>query len=249
MAFECGNRLTGGCLGEIIHTGQGAAAHNMTKTLGRSMRFLLATVIAISASSASASLWINEIHYDNDGGDTGEAVEIVVAPDMASVIPNIELTLYNGSGGLSYNTFTTFDGDFTITTEANGFTILTALTPGIQNGAPDGLALSTSGSLVEFLSYEGTFTASNGPASGVTSTNIGVAEGGSTPVGFSLQLTGSGSVGADFTWANAASSTFGAVNTGQSLIAPIPEPTAALFGSLLAAGLGMTVGRRRQTED
>ena len=32
-------------------------------------------------------------------------------------------------------------------------------------------------------------------------------------------------------------------------IVAIPEPTAALFGSLLAVGLGLTVGRRRLSED
>ena len=50
---------------------------------------------------------------------------------------------------------------------------------GIQNGAPDGVALSQNGTLVEFLSYEGSFAATNGSAAGTTSTDIGVAETGS----------------------------------------------------------------------
>ena len=64
------------------------------------------------------------------------------------------------------------------------------VSPGsIQNGAPDGLALvNSSGAVCEFLSYEGTFTASNGPPNGMTSTDIGVAETGATPIGTSLQL-------------------------------------------------------------
>ena len=61
---------------------------------------------------------------------------------------------------------------------------------GIQNGSPDGLYLSgPSGS--QFLSYEGSFTATNGAAIGLFSSDIGFDETISTPAGQSLQLTGS----------------------------------------------------------
>jgi hypothetical protein len=39
---------------------------------------------------------------------------------------------------------------------------------------------------VQFLSYEGSFTATNGPASGMTSTDIGIAESSTAVVGNSL---------------------------------------------------------------
>ena len=73
---------------------------------------------------------------------------------------------------------------------------------GMQNGAPDGVALvDDQGAVVEFISYEGSFTAISGPASGLTSTDVGVVESNSTtPVGDSLQLTGTGAQAADFTW-------------------------------------------------
>jgi hypothetical protein len=64
--------------------------------------------------------------------------------------------------------------------------------PGIQNGDPDGIALSQNGSVIEFLSYDGTFTAANGTAAGLTSTDIGVTEGSSTAAGLSLQRIGDG---------------------------------------------------------
>ncbi len=70
--------------------------------------------------------------------------------------------------------------------------------------------------MVQFLSYEGTFTAVGGPADGITSTDIGVSETSSTPVGDSLQLTGTGTEYEDFTWASPEPSTFGAVNAGQT---------------------------------
>jgi hypothetical protein len=47
-----------------------------------------------------------------------------------------------------------------------------------KNGSPDGIALvNPSGKVIQFLSYEGSFTATNGPALGMTSTDIGVSEG------------------------------------------------------------------------
>jgi len=92
----------------------------------------------------------------------------------------------------------------------------------MQNGAPDGLALvDNNGNVVEFLSYESSpFTATNGPAAGQTSTNIGVSENGNTPVGFSLQLGGSGSQSTAFTWNSAAAETPGAANNGQTFTTP-----------------------------
>ena len=57
----------------------------------------------------------------------------------------------------------------------------------IQNGSPDGIALGYDGSLIQFLSYEGTFTAIDGIANGVLSSDIGVSEDGNQ-TGMSLGL-------------------------------------------------------------
>src|SRR5690606_18514971 len=76
------------------------------------------------------------------------------------------------------------------------------------------------GNVVQFLSYEGTFTASNGPAAGMTSIDIGVAEANTAPAGTSLQLRGAGSVYADFEWADSATRTFGTCNNDQSFGEP-----------------------------
>ena len=86
----------------------------------------------------------------------------------------------------------------------------------MQNGSPDGLALVDSANeVVEFISYEGTFTAGNGPAAGMMSTNVGVFEPNFTPLGFSLQLAGTGAQRSDFTWQPAGPNTQDAPNTGQ----------------------------------
>lgn len=94
---------------------------------------------------------------------------------------------------------------------------------GLQNGgdstipSPDGLALVVPGGItvVQFLSYEGSFTAMNGPASGMISVDILVKEE-LSQVGQSLQLQGLGSEYADFSWAGPIANTRGAVNTGQT---------------------------------
>ena len=89
------------------------------------------------------------------------------------------MELYNGSNGTIYNT-TTLGGE--TPDEGDGFGAVSFPIAGIQNGAPDGIALIQNGSVVQFLSYEGTFTANNGTAAGMTSTDVGVFQPGSNPV-------------------------------------------------------------------
>ena len=59
-------------------------------------------------------------------------------------------------------------------------------------------------------------TAAGGPATGLTSTDIGVSETNTTAAGLSLQLKGEGAVYGDFTWAAASGSSFGGPNAGQT---------------------------------
>jgi predicted extracellular nuclease len=127
------------------------------------------------------------------------------------------IELYNGSGGARY------DSDVlsgTIPDQQNGYGTVSIVYPsnGIQNGAPDGIALVNGTTVVQFLSYEGSFTATSSTANGLVSTDIGVAEtgGASEPAGLSLQLTGTGTTYQDFTWQGPADDTPGAVNTGQT---------------------------------
>ena len=158
------------------------------------------------------SVFINEIHYDNSGADAGEAIE--VAGPAGTNLGAWTLILYNGNGGAVYGTI---DLTGTLPNQQSGCGTLSFFEAGIQNGSPDGIALIDPGSaVVQFLSYEGAFTAVGGPADTLMSTDIGVAESSSTPVGNSLQLAGTGSIAGDFTWQTNAPNTFGAVNTGQT---------------------------------
>ena len=75
----------------------------------------------------------------------------------------------------------------------------------------------------QFLSYEGQLTATDGPANGVTSTDIGVSETSNTQAGFSLQLSGTGSKYSDFNWQSAATSTAGNKNNNQTFSSGVEQ--------------------------
>ncbi|MEB2778443.1 DUF5689 domain-containing protein [Algoriphagus sp. D3-2-R+10] len=188
-------------------------------------KFLLKTTwilwALISSSALAQEVFINEIHYDNSGTDIGEAIEI--AGPAGTDLSTWSLVLYNGANGTVYDT-ENLTGS--IPDSGNGYGVITISYPtnGIQNGAPDGIALIQNGTVVQFLSYEGSFQAVGGPADGMSSTDIGVSEAGTAPVGSSLQLSGSGKVYTDFVWQNSSNATFGTFNTDQSF-----QGTATLF--------------------
>ncbi|MGE0393186.1 MAG: lamin tail domain-containing protein [Vicinamibacterales bacterium] len=174
---------------------------------------LLLFAVAASYPQAQPAVFINEIHYDNTGTDAGEFIEI--AGPAGTDLSGYSLVLYNGANGQTYDT-DALSG--TIPDQQNGFGTVSLAYPvnGIQNGAPDGVALVQGATVLQFLSYEGPFTATNGPAAGLTSTDIGVAENGSEPVGLSLRLTGTGATYTDFAWAGPSAQSPGAVNAGQT---------------------------------
>jgi len=170
------------------------------------------TPIADPGNPTAADAWINEFHYDNSGGDDNEWAEIVVKDTNIYSLGDFSIVLYNGSGGSSYSTLSSADE----VTDTSGYIIAAFKQSGsIQNG-PDGLALVYQDSIViQFLSYEGTFLASDGAASGMTSIDIGVRESGSTLLGESLQLQGAGTEYSDFTWAEDVDTTWGEINENQ----------------------------------
>ena len=159
-------------------------------------------------------VFINELHYDDFGTDQNEGFEI--AGPAGLNLSGWRVELYNGNGGGLYRTVN-LSG--TLANQDSGHGTRFFFSSGIQNGGADGLALiDNGGNVVQFLSYEGTLTAANGTAAGLTSQSIGVSETGNTSNTWSLQLTGTGDSYADFTWANAAVNTRGVVNTGQNFV-------------------------------
>lgn len=146
--------------------------------------------------------YISEIHYDNCGegllcfgSDTAEGVEIIGNPNFNLTGWNI--VLYEKRYGKVYKTVS-----LTGTIPQNG--VLWTEITSIENGSftllgytfifPAGVALvntnKTPIDVVEFLSYQGEFTAVDGPAIGKTSTGISVFENRYTSSGLSLQKIG-----------------------------------------------------------
>jgi 2',3'-cyclic-nucleotide 2'-phosphodiesterase (5'-nucleotidase family)/endonuclease/exonuclease/phosphatase family metal-dependent hydrolase len=181
------------------------------------------------------TIWINEFHYDNDGTDTGEFIEI--AGPAGTDLTGWSIVLYNGSNGASYNTVMLSGAAQTNVANGIGFWTVPYPANGIQNGAPDGIALvDNAGTVVEFLSYEGVLIATDGPAVGLTSIDIGQAELGTTPTGFSLQRIGEGRTAADFTaWAAPAVATVAGINTGQIIAPEADSPVSDIVFSDAAA--------------
>ena len=153
----------------------------------------------------------SEIHYDNSGTDANEAIEIE-AP-LGTSLAGYNIVLYDGgtssTTGLTGAMYSTTPVIGTLAGACNGRGVVAIHYPvnGIQNGSPDGFALvDPQGSVVEFLSYEGSFTAFDGPAAGLVSTNIGVEEGSSTTATQSLSRQPNG------IWSAPANNTMGVPN-------------------------------------
>ncbi len=161
-----------------------------------------------------ASVWINEFHYDNLGTDAGEFIEIA---GLAGIdLTGWSLVLYNGSGGASYSTLPLPAGTIANTT-GTGFGTISIAAAGLQNGSPDGIALvDNTGTVVEFISYEGVMTATNGPAAGMISVDVGVSQPGDAN-GTSIARIGTGDDSTDFAWTLATDDTPGSQNIGQTL--------------------------------
>lgn len=184
-----------------------------------------------SGPVSQAAVWINEFHYDNDGTDTGEFFEI--AGPAGTSLSGWTVYGYNGNGGVIYDT-EALSG--TLPDQNGGYGTLSFAMAGMQNGSPDGLALADgSGTVVQYISYEGQITATDGPASGSTSTDIGVSEPSDSPVGWSLQLAGSGTTYADFTWQSPMAGTPGSLNTGQDFGGSTEDTTPPAAPTGLAA--------------
>jgi DNA/RNA endonuclease G (NUC1) len=192
---------------------------------------------AMNGSSASLltslpPIRISEFHYDNVGTDAGERIEI--SGPAGADVANWKVLLYNGSGGATYSPTNTLTGTIPATCGARGVIVVDAV--GLQNGSPDGIALvNAAGQVIEFLSYEGTFTATNGPALGMTSVDVGVSQTGDAaldPIGASLQRDGNG------VWTRTQANSFGSCNDADGVppaeVASVdvtPSPATVTVGS------------------
>jgi endonuclease I len=217
----------------------------MRRSIGAARRALFAALCVAATNAAATTVFVNELHYDNVSTDANEGVEI--AGPAGFDLTGWKIHPYNGNGGVTYGTAATLSG--TIPANCGGYGVVSVPIAGLQNGSPDGLALvDAGGQVVQFLSYEGVFVATTGPANGMTSVDIGVSEAeNATPATSSLRLTGNGTQYADFVWQGVAPASMGACNAGQTFGAP-PDiaptvastvPADAATGVALAATLSI----------
>ena len=127
---------------------------------------------------------------------------------------NFKVQLYNGNNQQVYST-ETLSG---ICSPPNQFVVVNYPTNGIQNGSPDGIVLvNADNNVIEFISYEGAFTAVDGFAAGVLSVDVGVSESGGTSLGKSIQRTGTSCEASGFSWVADVDESKSLVNDGQTI--------------------------------
>ncbi len=172
------------------------------------------------ATAGATVVFVNELHYDNVSTDANEGFEI--AATAGTDLAGWSVTFYNGYNGTVSTVANPNPAPLSgvIADAGGGLGFAWFPVAGVENGPTDGFVLvDDSGTVVQFLCYEGTFTAVAGPANGLTCTDIGVSESNdTTPTDASLQLTGGpGCAYEDFTWTGPVTASHGAVNAGQTV--------------------------------
>jgi DNA/RNA endonuclease G (NUC1)/uncharacterized protein YjdB len=220
-------------------TGVALGTATITATSPNNVSGSTTVTVGNAPPPVASNVRVSEFHYDNVGTDAGEQIE--VEGDVGGTVNGWSLVLYSGTPGSatlgqSYATIA-MTGSFAACAAGGTRGVLVFDTPGLQNGDADGFALvNASGQVVEFLSYEGTFQATNGPAAGMTSTDVGVSEANAPAIGRSLQRAGNG------TWYGPFPSTFGQCNPATP---PAPQ-TGISFSGRLSSDPALPIGFQDQ---
>ena len=218
-----------------------------------------ACFMLLGTSTVQAALIINEVDYDQPGGDTAEFIELFNPGTSPIVLDGYTLDLVNGSNGSAYSSFD-LSG---LSVSANGYLVLcddmaavancdidVTSSGWIQNGGSDGdaVALLSGGTLVDSVVYEG-----------ISSFLAPYAEGGSFTIADSNSIsmsigrlpngTDSNTNATDFDSACITPGSGNISGTGDCSIpvSAVPVPAAVwLFGSGLLGLIG--ISRRRLGE-
>jgi endonuclease/exonuclease/phosphatase family metal-dependent hydrolase len=249
LSFSADTSLPTGAVAGGTSVAKNAVVTGLAIAPGASFTLRFTITPGPGGGALPADVFLNEFHYDNDGADANEFIEIVVGPGYSGSLSSINVVLYNGDDAANVVVYNTLNlgTAFGLAGTYNGYRVFTVTLPvdGLQNGSHDGFAIvnTATSQVLHLLSYEGVFTAASGPAAGLTSTSVGIAESGTTPPGSSLGLTGSGGASANFTWATSAgSNTKGAPNSGQSFVNPVLPPQGIAIDNLSVTFLVDTDG-------
>ena len=196
------------------------------------------SLLVCGAFTSSAAVVISEIDYDMVGTDSAEFVELYNDGSSSVNIGGYVLVMFNGSSGagasygsvtIPVDTMLAAGGYYVIGAVSGANQALHASTDALQNGAPDAIALYTSGSFPNNTAA----TANNG------SLVYGIIYEGTEDTdypGFLATVaadsnTAAGSIGLDSTgaWAFLGAATPGVVN--------VPEPASVLLGAIGLLGI------------
>jgi len=177
-------------------------------------------------------LVINEVDYDQPGADNTEFIEIYNGTGAQVSLATLELVLVNGANNQEYMTIPLLtagslaDGQYLVvcsrmvSVDPAALKIMGLPMNGIQNGAPDGVALVdiAQHSIVDALSYAGSITAAmltnvNGPVNLVEGTALSIVDSATADGSLSRKPNGSDTDNASVDWALSATPTPGAANT------------------------------------
>lgn len=170
-------------------------------------------VLHVDLPPPPPTVHFSELHYDNSGTDVNEKIEI--EGPAGTDLTGWSVVLYGGDAVPDFSAYRTTSLGVPIpaTCGTKGVVVISYDVNGIKNakssgaGNPAGMALvDNANHVVEFLSYEGVFTATDGPAVGTLSSDIGVAEEPPPAPGNSLHRD------ADGIWHTAAAQDFGVCN-------------------------------------
>jgi hypothetical protein len=225
LAFQAATNLPAGAIAGGVSSPRNMMVTGLAIEPGAAFQLRFIFTPGPGGGPRPAEVFINEFHYDDDGADLGEFVEIVVGPGFTGSPGDVSLLLYNGLDGTTYGThsLSTFTAG---AVTGSGHVIYSKSISGIQNGAPDGFALVVNGIVTQFISYEGTFTATAGAANGLRSTDIGKSQVGTEPEGKSaIGLKGTAGTSAAFYWERFDDISYspGQPNSGQTFTVP-PQP-------------------------
>ncbi|MCF6270537.1 MAG: tandem-95 repeat protein [Melioribacteraceae bacterium] len=203
-------------------------------------------VITMQRNGSTKKLWIQNVYAESPRPSEGEAtatflneffnmsgnssnikqnvisaenefIEIGLDESVTN-LADYSIHLYEGTNGTVYQTLTL--DQLTLGTKTGNYQTYVYTFEGNQlQEEPAGIALSYTGTVVEgqFFSYGGTFTATAGDATGMTSIDMGNFVGGQ-----SFALQGAGTNYTDFSWDYSSNPSPGAFNDRQFLTSSVP---------------------------
>ncbi len=231
LSFHAATDLPNGAIAVGVSTPRSITVSGLSIAPGALFQLKFTFTPGTGGGPLPAGVFINEFSYIN----SGEFLEVVVGPGYTGSLSDISVLLYNGSGGATYGSSQSLSTFTAGPPTASGHQIYSKLIAPIQNGDPDGFALVVGGTVTQFISYGGSFTATAGLANGMTSENLPVKQLSTDSGGqASLGLTGTSGDYANFGWSKfiGVGHSPGLPNPNQTFTTP-PQPQGIAIDNLI----------------